>query len=183
MNFSLFHLFVVYQPENPQQAITHCCVQLRAKLVRAALHRERADRKKSITKYVPDVCRAVFGVLQSISPALAAAGGGHASGHDGRDDDEDDVDDDEAKKKEASMAFGPRAAIPAPYELSSCFFFSISPQGSLVLGTHNTLFICVFAGRIQRYLFVSCVNVHPSITAHRSKLALARCCSVCWRAS
>ena len=47
-----------------KQSITHCCVQLRSKIVRLAAHRERADRKKSITKYIPDVCRAVFGVLQ-----------------------------------------------------------------------------------------------------------------------
>jgi DNA topoisomerase VI B subunit len=67
-----------------KQAITHCCVQLRSKIVRLAAHRERADRKKSITKYIPDVCRAVFGVMSTISAP------------------------------DASFAFGPRAPQPAP---------------------------------------------------------------------
>ncbi len=61
-------------------------MQLRSKIMRLAASRERADRKKSITKYIPDVCRAVFGVLSTIAPV------------------------------DASVAFGPRAVTPAASE-------------------------------------------------------------------
>eukprot|EP00741_Cyanophora_paradoxa_P019533 tig00021127_g18855.t1 len=50
-----------------KSAIMNCCLQLKAKIVRAAAQRERAERKRNLTRYIPDVSRALFGVLESMA--------------------------------------------------------------------------------------------------------------------
>ncbi|EFJ46844.1 hypothetical protein VOLCADRAFT_62055 [Volvox carteri f. nagariensis] len=41
-------------------AIQACCVQLKAKIVRAIAAREQKQRKRNLTKYIPDVANAVY---------------------------------------------------------------------------------------------------------------------------
>jgi len=69
-------------------ALQACCSQLRVKLMLAAAKRQRAGRKKLLVRYIPDVCRAVFGTLRSMSArygvelsAAAAATGSATAGN------------------------------------------------------------------------------------------------------
>lgn len=48
-------------------SIQACCLQLRAKLVKQAAAREQAQRKRALTKYIPNVAAAVFTVLQDVA--------------------------------------------------------------------------------------------------------------------
>mmetsp|Transcript_21443 Transcript_21443/g.47025 ORF Transcript_21443/g.47025 Transcript_21443/m.47025 type:complete len:686 (-) Transcript_21443:69-2126(-) len=50
--------------ESVQQALRLCALQLKTKLVRAQAAKDRKERKKVLYRYIPDVARAVFGVLQ-----------------------------------------------------------------------------------------------------------------------
>ncbi|RYG41851.1 hypothetical protein EON68_02605, partial [archaeon] len=54
--------------------IKACCLQLRAKLVRASLLRARATRKKNLSKYIPDVTRALLAGLQAMEARHAVGG-------------------------------------------------------------------------------------------------------------
>lgn len=56
-----------------KRAITQCCLQLKAKLVRRMAQRDAAERKKNITKYAPDVVNAVMGVFQQVEHPTPAA--------------------------------------------------------------------------------------------------------------
>lgn len=47
-------------------AIQQCCVQLKSKIVRKQQARERQERKRNLTKYIPDASRAIYDVLKDI---------------------------------------------------------------------------------------------------------------------
>jgi len=50
-----------------KRALERCCLQLKAKLAKQrALHDER-ERRKNLTKYIPDVSRALFSVLSAMA--------------------------------------------------------------------------------------------------------------------
>jgi len=51
------------------KAIKQCASQLRGKIVRAQVVRDRNARKKQLTKYIPDVARAVFAMLAASADA------------------------------------------------------------------------------------------------------------------
>ena len=48
-------------------AIQGCCAQLKVKIARAQAVREQKQRKRNLTKYVPDAANALFGVLDSMA--------------------------------------------------------------------------------------------------------------------
>ncbi|KAK2080322.1 hypothetical protein QBZ16_000175 [Prototheca wickerhamii] len=48
-------------------AIQACCLQLRSKLVKQAAAKEQAQRKRVLTKYIPNVAAAVFTVLRDVA--------------------------------------------------------------------------------------------------------------------
>jgi len=49
--------------EAVQQALRQCALQLKTKLARAQAVKDRKERKKVLYRYIPDVTRAIFGVL------------------------------------------------------------------------------------------------------------------------
>jgi hypothetical protein len=49
--------------EAVQQALRQCALQLKSKLARAQAVKDRKERKKVLYRYIPDVTRAIFGVL------------------------------------------------------------------------------------------------------------------------
>jgi DNA topoisomerase-6 subunit B len=53
--------------EAVKDALQHCCLQLRAKLVLSSAARARANRKKNLTRYIPDVVRAIMASFKSMS--------------------------------------------------------------------------------------------------------------------
>lgn len=57
-----------------REALLSCCAQLRVKLMRAHALRARANRRKNLAKYVPDVSRALLAALKSISARHAELG-------------------------------------------------------------------------------------------------------------
>jgi len=57
--------------EAVDKAIKQCAVQLRGKIVRAQVARERKARKKQLVRYIPDVARAVFAMLAAAADADA----------------------------------------------------------------------------------------------------------------
>ncbi len=61
-------------------AIQACCLQLKSKIAKQQAAREQRQRKKNLTKYIPNVAAALFTVLQSVA---GQRGGG--SGSDGAD--------------------------------------------------------------------------------------------------
>jgi DNA topoisomerase VI B subunit len=56
-----------------RSAIQNCCVQLKKKIVRQQAAREQKQRKRNLSKYIPNVAAAVYTVLQSISERDADA--------------------------------------------------------------------------------------------------------------
>lgn len=50
-----------------KSALQACCLQLRSKLVKQAAAREQAQRKRALTKYVPNVAAAVYAIVQGIA--------------------------------------------------------------------------------------------------------------------
>ncbi|GLC57111.1 DNA topoisomerase 6 subunit B [Pleodorina starrii] len=69
-----------------KSAIQACCVQLKAKIVRAIAAREQKQRKRNLTKYISDVANSVFSVLERMAAArgTAAAGGSGGGGEEGQ---------------------------------------------------------------------------------------------------
>ncbi|KAG2444490.1 hypothetical protein HXX76_001240 [Chlamydomonas incerta] len=59
-------------------AIQGCCLQLKSKIMRAIAAREQKQRKKTLSKYIPDVANAIYSVLERM--AGTAAGDGAAAG-------------------------------------------------------------------------------------------------------
>lgn len=57
--------------EAVDKAIKQCALQLRGKIVRAQVARERKARKKQLVRYIPDVARAVFAMLAAAADADA----------------------------------------------------------------------------------------------------------------
>jgi len=51
------------------KAIKQCALQLRGKIVRAQVAKDRKARKKQLGKYIPDVARAVFAMLAAAADA------------------------------------------------------------------------------------------------------------------
>ncbi|CAM9687130.1 unnamed protein product, partial [Pylaiella littoralis] len=49
-----------------KRALQQCCLQLKAHLLRRNALRDQKERKKVLTKYIPDVSRAVFGLLTAM---------------------------------------------------------------------------------------------------------------------
>ncbi|XP_020574924.1 DNA topoisomerase 6 subunit B [Phalaenopsis equestris] len=50
-----------------KSSIQQCCNQLKSKIVKKLQARERQDRKRNLTRYIPDASRAVFQVLEEIA--------------------------------------------------------------------------------------------------------------------
>ncbi|CAM9284388.1 unnamed protein product, partial [Choristocarpus tenellus] len=50
-----------------KHALQQCCQQLRVHLVKRNALRDQRERKKVLTKYIPDVSRSVFGILTAMS--------------------------------------------------------------------------------------------------------------------
>jgi hypothetical protein len=50
-------------------ALQACGTQLRAKIARRMAAREQAQRRRNLTKYIPDACGALWGVLQAMAEA------------------------------------------------------------------------------------------------------------------
>ncbi|WOL13665.1 DNA topoisomerase 6 subunit B isoform X1 [Canna indica] len=50
-----------------KSAIKQCCVQLRSKIVKKLQARERQERKRNLTRYIPDASRAIMDVLEEIA--------------------------------------------------------------------------------------------------------------------
>lgn len=48
-------------------AIQACCLQLKAKIARAQAAKEQKLRKRNLTRYIPDVANALFGMLRSMA--------------------------------------------------------------------------------------------------------------------
>lgn len=49
-----------------KRAITQCCIQLKSKLVRKAALKDAAERKRSISRYAPDVANAIANVFENM---------------------------------------------------------------------------------------------------------------------
>lgn len=56
-------------------ALQACGAQLRAKIARRQAAREQAQRRRNLTKYIPDACNALWGVLQAMAEAPPAQAG------------------------------------------------------------------------------------------------------------
>ncbi|KAG0600570.1 hypothetical protein M758_11G044100 [Ceratodon purpureus] len=54
-----------------KSALQNCCIQLKAKLVRQQQAKERQQRKRNLSKYIPDVSRAIYDVLEIVSGPVA----------------------------------------------------------------------------------------------------------------
>lgn len=52
-----------------KRAITQCCLQLKTKLMRRIAQKDAAERKKTITRYAPDVANALVGVFNEVEDA------------------------------------------------------------------------------------------------------------------
>ncbi len=48
-------------------AIQQCCVQLKSKIAKQQAAREQRQRKKNLTKYIPNVAAALYTVLQAVA--------------------------------------------------------------------------------------------------------------------
>lgn len=48
-------------------AIQQCCVQLKNKITKQQAARDQRQRKKNLTKYIPNVAAALFTVLQAVA--------------------------------------------------------------------------------------------------------------------
>eukprot|EP00730_Choanoeca_flexa_P016954 TRINITY_DN8101_c0_g1_i1.p1 TRINITY_DN8101_c0_g1~~TRINITY_DN8101_c0_g1_i1.p1 ORF type:complete len:734 (+),score=202.30 TRINITY_DN8101_c0_g1_i1:118-2319(+) len=46
-------------------ALQHCCTQLKSKIARTKADQANKDRKASLLKYAPNVCKSIFGILQA----------------------------------------------------------------------------------------------------------------------
>ncbi|XP_058203016.1 DNA topoisomerase 6 subunit B isoform X2 [Rhododendron vialii] len=53
-------------------SIQQCCVQLKAKIVRKIQAREQQERKRNLSKYIPDATGAIYAVLQEMARSHAA---------------------------------------------------------------------------------------------------------------
>ncbi|CAA6670188.1 unnamed protein product [Spirodela intermedia] len=51
-----------------KSAIKQCCLQLKSKIVKKLEARERQERKRNLTRYVPDASRALVEVLRELKP-------------------------------------------------------------------------------------------------------------------
>lgn len=50
-----------------RSAIQQCCVQLKNKIAKQQAAREQRQRKKNLTKYIPNVAAALFTVLRAVA--------------------------------------------------------------------------------------------------------------------
>lgn len=50
-----------------KSAIKQCCLQLKSKIVKKLQARERQERKRNLTRYIPDASRAIYEVLEGIA--------------------------------------------------------------------------------------------------------------------
>ena len=50
-----------------QNALNECCKQLKKKIARHESVKEENDRKKNLTKYIPDISRSVYGILKMMA--------------------------------------------------------------------------------------------------------------------
>lgn len=54
-----------------KSSLQNCCIQLKAKIVRQQQAKERQQRKRNLSKYIPDVSRAIYDVLQLMAGPAA----------------------------------------------------------------------------------------------------------------
>jgi DNA topoisomerase VI subunit B len=65
-----------------KRAIERCCLQLKAKIVKQRAAADDRERRKNLTRYIPDVSRAIFTVIEKAAKrqaerdAAAAVAGG-----------------------------------------------------------------------------------------------------------
>ncbi|CAM9656398.1 unnamed protein product [Chrysoparadoxa australica] len=50
-----------------KRAVVHCCQQMKVHMVKKNALRDQRERKKVLTKYIPDAARAVFGMIESMN--------------------------------------------------------------------------------------------------------------------
>ncbi|XP_058071172.1 DNA topoisomerase 6 subunit B isoform X2 [Magnolia sinica] len=50
-----------------KSALKQCCIQLKSKIVKKIQARERQERKRNLTRYIPDVSRAIYELLKEMS--------------------------------------------------------------------------------------------------------------------
>mmetsp|Transcript_29968 Transcript_29968/g.95682 ORF Transcript_29968/g.95682 Transcript_29968/m.95682 type:complete len:333 (+) Transcript_29968:1118-2116(+) len=62
--------------EAVKRAIEKCCLQLKAKIVKQRALADEREKKKNLTKYIPDVSRALIGMMSQLAEAGGEAGGG-----------------------------------------------------------------------------------------------------------
>ncbi|MBA0752700.1 hypothetical protein Gogos_001505 [Gossypium gossypioides] len=55
-----------------KSAIQQCCIQLKSKIVKKMQAREQQERKRNLSKYIPDASNAVYDVLQEMAKSHAS---------------------------------------------------------------------------------------------------------------
>ncbi|MBA0669061.1 hypothetical protein Goklo_001914, partial [Gossypium klotzschianum] len=55
-----------------KSAIQQCCIQLKSKIVKKIQAREQQERKRNLSKYIPDASNAVYDVLQEMAKSHAS---------------------------------------------------------------------------------------------------------------
>nr|XP_012463096.1 unnamed protein product [Gossypium raimondii] len=55
-----------------KSAIQQCCIQLKSKIVKKMQAREQQERKRNLSKYIPDASNAVYNVLQEMAKSHAS---------------------------------------------------------------------------------------------------------------
>ena len=62
-----------------KRALEKCCLQLKSKIVKQRSLADERERRKNLTKYIPDVARAMHGMLRLIEEDATEASGGGSS--------------------------------------------------------------------------------------------------------
>lgn len=52
--------------EAVELSIKRCCQQLKTKLAQSLADKAQAEKRKNLTKYIPDACRALFAVAKDV---------------------------------------------------------------------------------------------------------------------
>ncbi|KAK8515635.1 hypothetical protein V6N13_139393 [Hibiscus sabdariffa] len=55
-----------------KSAIQQCCIQLKSKIVKKMQAREQQERKRNLSKYIPDATNAVYDVLKEMAKSHAS---------------------------------------------------------------------------------------------------------------
>lgn len=55
-----------------KSAIQQCCIQLKSKIIKKMLAREQQERKRNLSRYIPDATNAIYDVLKHMSQSHAS---------------------------------------------------------------------------------------------------------------